>query len=184
MRAAVIGQVLGCMVWFDWAILILISISTLISLVRGFIREAFSLAGWILAFFVAKWFYLDLASLLTDHITTPSLRMGISWGSLFFLTLTMSGLVNFLISQFVERAGLSGMDRMLGMAFGAVRGVLLVAIVVMSLKVFTPVAKDAWWQRSVLVPHFELLGGWFYDHLKQASPEVPSPLTLMSDSQD
>lgn len=166
------------MVWFDWAILILILISTLISLVRGFIREAFSLAGWVVAFFVAKWFYLDLANFLTDHISTPSLRMGISWGALFFLTLTMSGLVNFLLSQFIERAGLSGMDRMMGMAFGAVRGVLVVSVLVISLKVFTPVEQDAWWQQSQLKQHFELIGGWFYDHLKHATPDVTPEIDI------
>ena len=148
----------------------------MISLVRGFIREAFSLAGWILAFFVAKWFYLDLASLLTTHIETPSLRMGISWGVLFFLTLTMSGLVNFLLSQFIERAGLSGMDRMMGMAFGALRGVLVAALAIIALKVFTPVQKDEWWQDSELREHFELIGGWFYDHLKNNGPDVPESL--------
>lgn len=171
------------MVWFDWAILILILISTLISLVRGFIREAFSLAGWILAFFVAKWFYLELASLLADHISTPSLRLGIAWGGLFFLTLTMSGLVNYLLSQFVERAGLSGMDRMMGMAFGALRGILVVAVLVISLKVFTPVEQDSWWQRSQLVSHFELIGGWFYDHLKNHSPSVSNNINISLDSE-
>ncbi|PWK49113.1 CvpA family protein [Pleionea mediterranea] len=171
------------MVWFDWAILILILISTLISLVRGFIREAFSLAGWVLAFFVAKWFYLELASLLADHISTPSLRLGIAWGGLFFLTLTMSGLVNYLLSQFVERAGLSGMDRMMGMAFGALRGILVVAVLVISLKVFTPVEQDSWWQRSQLVSHFELIGGWFYDHLKNNSPNVSNNINISLDSE-
>ncbi|WMS87705.1 CvpA family protein [Pleionea litopenaei] len=170
------------MVWFDWAIIILIFISTLISLVRGFIREAFSLAGWILAFFIAKWFYLDLANLLKDHISTPSLRLGISWGVLFFLTLTMSGLVNFLLSQFIERAGLSGMDRMMGMAFGAVRGVLIASVLIISLKVFTPVAQDAWWEQSELRPHFELIGGWFYDNLKNHQPEVPKELPFSLDT--
>jgi len=170
------------MVWFDFVILAVIGVSTLISLMRGFIREAFSLAGWILAFFVAKWFYLELAGLLADHISTPSLRMGIAWGSLFFLTLTISGLVNFLLSQFIERAGLSGMDRMMGMAFGAVRGVLITAVLIIGLKSFTPVQQDSWWQRSILVPHFELLGGWFYDHLKQTTPKVTTELEFSIDS--
>ncbi len=145
---------------------------------RGFIREALSLAGWILAFFVAKWFYLDLADLLQNQIESPSLRMGVSWGALFFATLTVSGLVNYLISQFIERAGLSGMDRMMGMAFGGIRGVLITSVIIISLKVFTPVENDPWWKESAMIPHFEVLGGWFYDHLKQNTPEVTPSLNL------
>ena len=54
------------MVWFDYAILAVISISTLISLVRGFVREALSLVVWAGAFFVASQFYLDFATFLTN----------------------------------------------------------------------------------------------------------------------
>ena len=168
------------MVLFDWLIIVLIIISMLISLVRGFVREAFSLAGWILAFFVAKWFYLELASLLVGHVSTPSLRMGIAWAALFFLTLAVSGLVNFLLSQFIERSGLSGMDRMMGMAFGAARGVLVVALVVIGLQTFTPVQQDSWWQRSVLIPYFETFGRWFYGHLKQSLPSITETIESSS----
>ena len=59
------------MQWVDWAILIIIGVSAGISLLRGFVREALSLAGWILAFFVAKGFYTDFSNLLVNHIETP-----------------------------------------------------------------------------------------------------------------
>ncbi|MCO7226076.1 CvpA family protein [Pleionea sp. CnH1-48] len=162
------------MVWFDWVILGLIGISTLISLARGFIREAFSLAGWILAFFVAKGFYVEMSALLQHQIETPSLRMAVAWGLLFFMTLAVTGLVNYLLSQFIERSGLSGMDRMMGMAFGALRGVLMVSVIVIALKSFTPVPEDNWWKRSTLVPYFEVLSSWFYAHLKQTIPSLAS----------
>ncbi|TQV77474.1 CvpA family protein [Aliikangiella marina] len=170
------------MQWIDWAILIVIGISAGISLLRGFVREALSLAGWILAFFVAKGFYADFSTLLVDYIETPSLRFGVAWATLFLLTLTVSGLINYVIGRLVEKAGLSGMDRIMGMAFGALRGVLVVALAIITLRTFTPVEQDNWWRQSQLIPHVEIIGKWFYDHLKDSIPEVNSSLSIGNNS--
>ncbi|MDP5040491.1 MAG: CvpA family protein, partial [Paraglaciecola sp.] len=61
--------------WIDFAILGVILISTVISLIRGFIKEAISLAIWFSAFFIASQFYADLASYLT-HFSDPMIRNG------------------------------------------------------------------------------------------------------------
>lgn len=165
------------MQWIDWAILIVIGLSAGISLLRGFVREALSLAGWILAFFVAKGFYQEFSSLLESSIETPSLRYAVSWAALFVLTLTVSGLINYILSQLIEKAGLSGMDRIMGMAFGALRGVLLVSVAVLLLREFTPVEHDKWWIKSELIPHVEILGNWFYDQVDEVLPGVTSRLS-------
>ena len=166
------------MQWIDWAILIVIGLSAGISLLRGFVREALSLAGWILAFFVAKGFYQEFSSLLESSIETPSLRYAVSWAALFILTLTVSGLINYILSQLIEKAGLSGMDRIMGMAFGALRGVLLVSVAVLLLREFTPVEQDKWWIKSELIPHVEILGNWFYDQVDEVLPGVISRLSV------
>ena len=164
------------MQWIDWAILIIIALSAGVSLLRGFVREALSLAGWIIAFFVAKGFYQEFSVFLEPHIETPSLRFAVSWAALFLLTLSASGLVNYIIGQLVEKAGLSGMDRMMGMAFGALRGVLVTSVLVILLREFTPVEQDKWWSQSQLIPHVETLGSWFYDQVDGVLPEVTSRL--------
>ncbi len=166
------------MQWIDWAILIVIGLSAGISLIRGFVREALSLAGWVIAFFVAKGFYQEFSSLLDSHIETPSLRYAVSWAALFLLTLTVSGLVNYLLGQLVEKAGLSGMDRIMGMAFGALRGVLIVAVLILVLREFTPVQQDRWWQKSQLIPHVEQLSNWFYEQVDDVIPGVTSRLPV------
>jgi membrane protein required for colicin V production len=166
------------MLWVDWAILIIIGISAGISLLRGFVREALSLAGWIIAFFIAKSFYQELSELLTSYINTPSLRYGAAWAALFLVTLTVTGLLNYLLGQLVVNAGLSGMDRIMGMVFGALRGVLVVSLAIIALRAFTPVEQDPWWKRSQIIPHVEILGNWFYDHFKDAVPSVQTQLDL------
>ncbi|MDH5432636.1 MAG: CvpA family protein [Gammaproteobacteria bacterium] len=160
------------MQWIDWAILVVIAVSAGISLLRGFVREALSLGGWIIAFFVAKGFYVEFSSVLVDYIETPSLRMSTAWGILFLISLTITGLINYIIGSLVEHAGLSGMDRIMGMTFGALRGVLVVSLGVIALKSFTPVENDPWWIESSLIPHVEQIGNWFYDNFKDAVPEI------------
>ncbi|WP_251359768.1 CvpA family protein [Kangiella sp. TOML190] len=153
------------MVWVDWAILAIIGLSALISLMRGFVREALSLAGWIAAFLLAKTFYEPVAQMLVEHIETNSLRLGVAWVSIFIITLFIAGVINYMIGKMIDKAGLSGTDRFLGMGFGALRGVLIVALIILGLRQFTPVPKDDWWGESKLIPHMEVVAEWFYDKL-------------------
>ena len=61
------------MVWIDYAIIGIVGFSALISLVRGFLKEAMSLVTWFVAFFIASHFYPDLAVYFTPHgRTTPA----------------------------------------------------------------------------------------------------------------
>lgn len=153
------------MIWVDWAILAIIGLSALISLMRGFVREALSLAGWIAAFLLAKAFYEPVAEMLVEHIDTNSIRLGVAWAGIFIVTLFVAGVLNYLIGTMIDKAGLSGTDRFLGMGFGAIRGVLIVALIVLGLKQFTPIPKDEWWGKSTMIPHMEIVAEWFYDKL-------------------
>lgn len=145
--------------WVDWAIVAIIAVSALISLTRGFVKEALSLLTWVIAGLVAWLFGGALAELLVPYIETPSLRVIAACAILFVLTLLLGGLVNYLISQLVKATGLSGTDRFLGMVFGAARGALLVVVAV-GLLSLAPVEADAWWRESVVIPHFLLVADW------------------------
>lgn len=145
--------------WVDWAIVAIIAVSALISLTRGFVKEALSLLTWVIAGLVAWLFGGALAELLVPYIETPSLRVIAACAILFVLTLLLGGLVNYLISQLVKATGLSGTDRFLGMVFGAARGALLVVVAV-GLLSLAPVEADAWWRESVAIPHFLLVADW------------------------
>jgi membrane protein required for colicin V production len=154
------------MAWLDFVIIGIISLSAVISLIRGFVREAFSLAVWFLAFWVSWSFFRDLAVQLEPWIDTPSVRLGVAFTILMVVTLVIGGLVNYLIIQLVERTGLSGSDRLIGMIFGIARGVLLVSALVL-LAGLTPFPGDPWWQNSHLVPYFEELAVWLMELLPE-----------------
>jgi membrane protein required for colicin V production len=152
------------MVWIDYVIIGIIGLSAVISLVRGFVREALSLAAWVLAFWVAWTFFRELA-LQLDWFTVPSVRLGAAFLILFIATLMLGALVNFLVGQLVDKTGLSGTDRLIGILFGAARGAILVAILVL-LAGLTPFPNDPWWKESQLIVYFQDLAVW----LKQLLP--------------
>ena len=133
--------------WVDWAIVAIIAISALISLSRGFVKEALSLVTWIIAGVVAWMFGGSLSEYLAGYIETPSARV------------IAGAMINYLIGELVRVTGLSGTDRFLGMAFGAARGVLLVVVAV-GLLSLGPVQQDGWWKESQLVPKFLLVADW------------------------
>lgn len=145
--------------WVDLVILGIVVISSLISLSRGFVKEALSLVIWIFAGVVAWMFGGSLAHHLQAYIDIPSVRTIAACALLFVVTLLVGGLINFLLAQLIRATGLTGTDRLLGMVFGAARGLFLVVILV-GLLSLAPVEQDAWWQQSTLVPHFLLIADW------------------------
>ncbi len=162
------------MVWIDYAILGIIGLSALISLVRGFVKEAMSLATWVAAFFVASRFYADLAVHLSN-ISDPLFRNGAAIAILFVLTLILGALVNYIVSQLVSKTGLSGTDRILGVCFGAVRGVFIVAAMLLLIDILTAFPQSPWWRESRLIPEFAVVIQWFFSLMQNSSSFLPKP---------
>ncbi|MUH72114.1 CvpA family protein [Psychrosphaera haliotis] len=156
------------MVWIDYAIIAIIAISSLVSLVRGFVKESVSLAVWVGAFFVASQFYPYLASYLTG-IEKEMVRNGSAIAILFIITLILGAMVNHILSEIVQFTGLTGTDKMLGMIFGGLRGALIVAATLLFLDTLTPSSDSLWWQNSILIPEFAFIVEWFFELLKENS---------------
>nr|VFK11166.1 MAG: membrane protein required for colicin V production [Candidatus Kentron sp. LPFa]VFK12294.1 MAG: membrane protein required for colicin V production [Candidatus Kentron sp. LPFa]VFK24311.1 MAG: membrane protein required for colicin V production [Candidatus Kentron sp. LPFa]VFK65804.1 MAG: membrane protein required for colicin V production [Candidatus Kentron sp. UNK]VFK70241.1 MAG: membrane protein required for colicin V production [Candidatus Kentron sp. UNK] len=143
--------------WVDYVILAIIGISAMISISRGFMSEALSLFGWILAFWIALTFMDVLAVQLSTWISAPSARLVISFFTLLFVTLLLTAMLNRLVTTLVIKTGLSGTDRVLGIVFGIVRGIVIVVICVL-LAGLTTLPRDPWWQESLLISrHFQTL---------------------------
>jgi membrane protein required for colicin V production len=140
--------------WADWAIVIVLTLSSVISLTRGFIKEALSLVIWIVALVVANVFSNRLEVFLTNVISTPSLRSMAAFALIFIGVLLVGALLNFLIGLIVKATGLSGTDRLFGMLFGFARGVLIVLVFLIYVPSYVPIKNDPWFQQSSLIPYF------------------------------
>lgn len=160
------------MAWIDYIIIAIITFSALVSLIRGFIREALSLITWGGAFFITSYYYAYLATWLTAF-NDKLLRNGVAIGILFISTLIVGAIVNFIMGSMVEKTGLSGTDRVLGVSFGALRGVLIVSVILFFLDTFTGMSKSPEWQQSQLIPKFSYIIRWFFGYLQNTSSFLP-----------
>ena len=143
----------------DYIIIIIILISLLISVVRGFVKEAISLGTWFAAVFIALTFADKLASLIPVGFAQPSLRLAIAFICLFIMTMIIGAVLKFLLGAFVDKTGLSSTDRAIGALFGLIRGLLIICVLVI-LASLTPMPQDAWWQASIFLPHFITVIEW------------------------
>ncbi len=145
--------------WLDNAIIAILVLSVIISLIRGFVKEAFSLLIWLSAFIVAARFATPLSDLFAQHLANNNVRLGLSFLVLFVATLIIGGLLNFLLCEIVVKTGLSGTNRLLGLVFGFLRGVILVALLIM-LAQFSALPQSNAWKHSLLIPKISPVAQW------------------------
>lgn len=125
----------------DVLAVVILLVSALISVYRGFVREVFSLAAWVLALVIAARLGGPLAQTIGDTIDDPQVRAVTAFLLLFFVTLLLASLGGVLAYRLVDQSGLRPTDRTLGLFFGLVRGVVVVGIVVLVVR-GTPLADS------------------------------------------
>lgn len=135
------------MQWVDLVMLGVLSISIIVGLVRGFVFELLSLFGWVVSYFVARWFADDLAPYIPVGRPGGGLNLGASFALLFVVTLLAWAITSRLLRFLIHATPLSLPDRLLGAAFGLLRG-FVVLLVATTLVTVTPLAKSAPWQAS------------------------------------
>jgi membrane protein required for colicin V production len=138
------------MVIVDYILIGTLIVSVVVGFFRGFFREAMSLVTWALAAWIA-WRYSWLLEPALEAISSPALRLWLARAAAFVLVLLLGGLAGWLISKVVEASGLTGTDRVLGMVFGAARGVLVIGIIVLVFQVLE-LDREPWWEESLVVP--------------------------------
>ena len=145
------------MTWLDWTIIGIVALSTVVSLWRGFVREALSLLAWVVAFVVSTKFFGRFSQQLVEYIANDTLR---EVSAYFAATLMLGSLVNTLVAQVIRAAGLSGADRALGTVFGFARGLVLVLVVTFVLESTLSDDERAFMRDSRLLPHLAMIEQW------------------------
>lgn len=158
--------------WVDWAIIAVLTVSTLISLWRGFAREALSLLGWVAAFVLANLFAERLSELLNQFIDNEPARYMAAFALLFVGVLLLSNLLGIVVRQLIRLTGLSPLDRLLGTVFGFARGLIILLVVAFILKQLMPASNQQAFNQSLLMPHLDLLMQWVQSTF--GTMEIPS----------
>ncbi len=133
--------------WVDIALMIFVLISVVVGLMRGFVFELLSLAGWFAAFFAGRWFTPVAQPYI--HIGEPgsTLNYGTTFACVFIATLIVWSLAARLVRALIRATPLKAIDRLLGACFGMLRG-LVVLLVVATVVGVSPLAGSMAWQQS------------------------------------
>ncbi|KFL92141.1 Colicin V production protein [Acetobacter malorum] len=111
--------------------LVIVGVSALHGLWRGFTRQALGLGGWILAILLACRFYPVLIPWTTPYLSNPLAAHAAAFVILLLGLLIAATLFSAFIVRLVHLTALGGLDRTLGCGFGVIRGGLLVVLLFM-----------------------------------------------------
>jgi membrane protein required for colicin V production len=131
----------------DWVLVALLLASIALGAWRGLVFEVLSVLGWIAAFVLAQWFAPEVAVRLPIGEASETVRYAAGFVIVFIVAAFAAGLLTALVRKLVQVVGLRPVDRVLGMFFGALRGVLLLlagTVVVYLVSLDT----QPWWQES------------------------------------
>lgn len=131
----------------DLAMLAVLLLSMAVGAWRGLVFEVMSLLGWLAAYLAAQW----LSAPLAPHVPVGSpgspLNHAAAFALAFIAALIVWGVLARLLKMLIHATPLSGVDRLLGAAFGVLRGgVLLLAVAAVVMR--TPWAETPTWQHS------------------------------------
>lgn len=146
--------------FIDYLILAILLLSLFLGYFRGFLGEAISLISWLGGLWLA-WHYAHLVEPhLGGLIAEPPLSTWAARAMLLLAVLVTGWIISGIVSYFATQSGISLMlDRLLGILFGTIRGMVLVAIIVMLGKQVRLDRTD-WWQDSRFMPIAAEVSGW------------------------
>ncbi|HEY4008810.1 MAG TPA: CvpA family protein [Acidobacteriaceae bacterium] len=135
----------------DWLLALLVVYSTVRAAMRGLVRELFALGGLIVGFLLACWYYDAVAVYLRGLVNSPPLAEFCAFLLIISAVMVLAAIVGALVRRTASAVGLSVLDRLGGAAFGAARGVVLGAAVLLAITAFLPAAP--WVQGSKFSPY-------------------------------
>ena len=151
----------------DGVVVVVVLISALLAMVRGFVREVLSVVSWVLAAVAAFYFYKPLLPYVEPYIANKNIAIIVTAAAIFFIALIIVSYIAMRISDFVVDSRVGLLDRTLGFVFGAARGVLLVVIAFAFLSWILSDRQPDWVANAQTAPILKRLG----DRLVAALPE-------------
>lgn len=158
------------MTWFDYTVIAIVFLSALLGWWRGLVYEVLSLLSWVAAVLVARLLAASALPYMPASLGSEAVRTAAAYAALFVASLLIGGAVAWSLSKLVKFVGLGWLDGLLGVLFGAVRGVLVVLVLVL-LAGLTGLPKEAAWRNAWLSRPLEsaalLTRAWLPDNVAQ-----------------
>ena len=146
--------------FIDYLILIVLLVSVVLGFFRGFLREAIGLLSWLGGLWLAWHFAYTLEPYLGGQLAKAPFNVWAARGILLLSCLVIGWLVGNIVSYFMTQSGLSLMlDRLIGVLFGFIRGVVLVAVAVLLARE-VDLQESSWWRASYILPHATEVSSW------------------------
>ena len=112
----------------DIAVIVVLLVSGVIALMRGFVYEVLAMAGWVAAALAAFWGVPLIRPYIAPHISNATVADATAGIAIFLVVLLISSFITHSISKQVKKSAVSAVDRSLGFAFGLVRGLVLASL--------------------------------------------------------
>jgi membrane protein required for colicin V production len=149
----------GVVTFADILIVLIVLSSTIMGFVRGFVREALSLVVWIGGIWAAWKFGPLVEPYLGGLLAEPAVRPWVGRLAILLLVILAGVIAGFVLQFFMRSIGLGLLDRVIGIMFGFLRGLVLVGLVVIGAELLQ-LNTEPWWNQSKLIPYGETVGDW------------------------
>lgn len=137
----------------DVVVLAIVALSTLVALIRGFVREALSILAWAGAALITAYLFDPLRPLADDMIASETAGDIATIAVIFLVSLLILSVITRAIGDIVSGSPFTFLDRVLGAGFGIARGLAVMAVIYMGLLwVWGPNGEPDWVRRSETRP--------------------------------
>ncbi len=124
--------------WIDLVLILVLGLSVVTGLAGGFARVGVGFIAAIVGIFVGFWTYGVVGAYVMDYVSSRQMANLIGFFVVFFGVVIVGSIVGGILAKFFKWAGLSWFDRLLGGAFGVVRGFIICAAMATVLLAFAP----------------------------------------------
>jgi membrane protein required for colicin V production len=156
----------------DIFLLVVMLISGLLAMIRGFMREILSIAAWGIAALVTVYMFPRATVFAQQYVGNEMASKGVAIIGVFLVTLLVISVITVRISDLILDSRVGALDRTLGFLFGLARGFLIVVIAYTFFDWFVPQRKPDWIQNAKALVVLKESGDW----LKSKLPEDPEGL--------
>jgi membrane protein required for colicin V production len=144
--------------YLDLGLILVVLISALLSMVRGFTREILAILSWALAAIAALYLHPLVLPYIKPYIQKDTIALAASAAVVFFITLILVTIITVKISDVILDSKIGALDRSLGFVFGAARGFLLCVVAFMFFSWLVQDKEPVWMQASRTKPYLKLAG--------------------------